>query len=147
MKTLKIISKISKASLGAFAVLVFFTFNSSLFGLKHLKRSTLSYDSSDEESEGPTRILFVFDASNSMNAYWSGERKIKLATKLLSQSLSALYGTPDLELGLRAYGHQTKHVEGQQDCDDTELVVPIKKALISLLSKSLVDLELKELRL
>ena len=128
MKTLKIISKISKASLGAFAVLVFFTFNSSFVWSQNTsKEALLSYDSSDEESEGPTRILFVFDASNSMNAYWSGERKIKLATKLLSQSLSALYGTPDLELGLRAYGHQTKHVEGQQDCDDTELVVPIKK--------------------
>ena len=90
------------------------------------QEALLSFDSSDEAIDGPTRILFVFDASNSMNAFWSGERKIKLATKLLSTSLAALYGTNDLELGLRVYGHQTKHVEGQQDCDDTELVVPIK---------------------
>ena len=95
-----------------------------------ISTATLTYESSqgsDDSDVGPTRILFVFDASNSMNAYWSGERKIVLATKLLSQSLETLYGTADLELGLRAYGHGTKHIEGQQDCDDTELIVPIKK--------------------
>ncbi len=105
------------------------------------KEALLSYDSSEEATDGPTRILFVFDASNSMNAFWSGERKITLATKLLSTSLAALYGTPDLELGLRAYGHQTKHVEGQQDCDDTELVVPIKHG-----SNLIIKQELSRLR-
>ena len=88
-------------------------------------QATLTFDSNSGSDEGPTRILFVFDASNSMNAFWSGERKIVLATKLLSQSLASLYGTENLELGLRAYGHGTKHVEGKQDCDDTELIVPI----------------------
>lgn len=72
-----------------------------------------------------TRILFVFDASNSMNGFWEGERKISAATDLLSQTLEELYGIDNLELGLRVYGHQTVHVPGQQDCDDTELVVPI----------------------
>ena len=105
------------------------------------KEALLSYDSSDEATDGPTRILFVFDASNSMNAFWSGERKIKLASKLLSTSLSSLYGTPDLELGLRVYGHQTRHVEGQQDCDDTELVVPIKNG-----SNLIIKQELSRLR-
>ena len=90
-------------------------------------QATLTFDSKSGSDEGPTRILFVFDASNSMNAFWSGERKISLATKLLSQSLASLYGTENLELGLRAYGHGTKHVEGNQDCDDTELIVPISK--------------------
>jgi Ca-activated chloride channel family protein len=90
-------------------------------------QATLSYDSDDKIDEGPTRILFVFDASNSMNAFWSGQRKMVLATRLLSTSLESLYGVPDLELGLRAYGHGVKHVEGHQDCDDTELIVPIKK--------------------
>jgi Ca-activated chloride channel family protein len=72
-----------------------------------------------------TRILFVFDASNSMNGYWERERKIVLATKLLSETLESLGESENLELGLRVYGHQTRHVKGQQDCDDTELVVPI----------------------
>lgn len=72
-----------------------------------------------------TRILFVFDASNSMNGYWERERKIEIATKLLSETLESLDGSDNLELGLRVYGHQTRHIPGQQDCDDTELVVDI----------------------
>ena len=35
--------------------------------------------------EANTHILFVFDASNSMNAYWEGKRKIEVATSLLSE--------------------------------------------------------------
>ena len=73
----------------------------------------------------PTRLLFVFDASNSMNAFWGGTRKIEAATRLLGESLNELYGIEGLELGLRVYGHQTTFVQGEQDCDDTELVVPI----------------------
>lgn len=73
----------------------------------------------------PTRLLFVFDASNSMNAFWGGTRKIEAATRLLGEALDELYGIDGLELGLRIYGHQTTFVQGEQDCDDTELVVPI----------------------
>ena len=72
-----------------------------------------------------TRILFVFDASNSMNGFWEKQRKIETATRLLSESLDNLRGKDNLELGLRVYGHQTRHVPGDQDCEDTELVVPI----------------------
>ena len=79
--------------------------------------------STDEEAL-PTRILFVFDASNSMNAFWGGDRKIQTATRLLSETLKSLHQSNELELGLRVYGHGTKHVPGKQDCDDTELVVP-----------------------
>lgn len=79
--------------------------------------------STDEEAL-PTRILFVFDASNSMNAFWGGDRKIQTATRLLSETLRGLHQSDELELGLRVYGHGTKHVPGKQDCDDTELVVP-----------------------
>lgn len=79
--------------------------------------------STDEEAL-PTRILFVFDASNSMNAFWGGDRKIQTATRLLSETLKGLHQSNELELGLRVYGHGTKHVPGNQDCDDTELVVP-----------------------
>jgi Ca-activated chloride channel homolog len=71
-----------------------------------------------------TNILFVFDASNSMNAFWEGERKIHVATELLSQALTELHGIDGLQLALRVYGHQTKFVKDKiQDCDDTELLV------------------------
>ena len=84
-----------------------------------------------------TRILFVFDASNSMNGYWEGKRKIDVATKLLGQSMEELYGIENLELGLRVYGHQTKHIPGQQDCADTELVTPIGEGTNLVIKKEL----------
>ncbi|NQX92132.1 MAG: VWA domain-containing protein [Flavobacteriales bacterium] len=84
-----------------------------------------------------TRILFVFDASNSMNAYWGQERKIHTATRLLGESLNELYGLENVQLGLRVYGHQTKHVPGEQDCDDTELVVPIAEGNNLIIKKEL----------
>ena len=51
-----------------------------------------------------TRLLFVFDASNSMNAAWESETKIAIADKLLATSLAELEGKPNLELALRVYG-------------------------------------------
>ena len=89
------------------------------------------------DAEANTHILFVFDASNSMNAYWEGKRKIEVATSLLSESLASLYGIPGLKLGLRVYGHQTKFVQGEQDCDDTQLVVPLAEGNNLLIQKAL----------
>ncbi len=74
-----------------------------------------------------TRILFVFDASNSMNARWQSEPKINAAVRLLSKTVDELKYMKNVEMGLRVYGHQTQHVPGQQDCDDTQLLVRIGK--------------------
>ncbi|MGB2135587.1 MAG: hypothetical protein ACPHYG_06305, partial [Flavobacteriales bacterium] len=41
-------------------------------------------DDASVDAEANTHILFVFDASNSMNAFWEGKRKIEVATSLLS---------------------------------------------------------------
>ncbi|MCC6541751.1 MAG: VWA domain-containing protein [Flavobacteriales bacterium] len=71
-----------------------------------------------------TRMLFVMDASNSMNAFWGNQPKITTARELLLNSLKELEGQPDLELALRLYGHQTPIAPGKQDCDDTRLEVP-----------------------
>lgn len=70
-----------------------------------------------------TRILFVFDASNSMNAYWQTQRKIDVAKKLLKQSVDELQDKDNLQVGLRVYGHQSAISAGEQDCDDTKLEV------------------------
>lgn len=72
-----------------------------------------------------TRILFVFDASNSMNARWQTQRKIDVARKLLKQSIDELQDKDNLQLGLRVYGHQSAISSGEQDCDDTRLEVPL----------------------
>ncbi|MBP6697708.1 MAG: hypothetical protein KA175_08830, partial [Flavobacteriales bacterium] len=77
-----------------------------------------------------TRMLFVFDASNSMNAFWGNQPKINTARELLLESLSELDGRTDLELALRLYGHQTPIEPGKQDCDDTRLEVPFSNTSI-----------------
>lgn len=69
------------------------------------------------------RILFIFDASNSMNAQWQNSSKIKVARELMLQTLDSLAYLDNVELALRLYGHQTKILPGQQDCSDTKLEV------------------------
>ncbi len=71
-----------------------------------------------------TRILFVMDASNSMNAFWANEPKIVSARRILLEALKPLESTPGVEVALRLYGHQTRIEPGKQDCDDTRLEVP-----------------------
>lgn len=93
------------------------------------------------EDLAATEILFVFDASNSMNAFWDGNRKIEVASRLLSESLEELYGIAGLQLGLRVYGHQTRFIEGEQDCDDTELVIPFSSGNNLLIRKALSRLQ------
>ncbi|HNK42580.1 MAG TPA: hypothetical protein PL002_15435, partial [Flavobacteriales bacterium] len=62
-----------------------------------------------------TRILFVMDASNSMNAFWGNEPKINAARRILLSSLATLEKAPNVELALRLYGHQTRIEPGKQD--------------------------------
>jgi len=75
-----------------------------------------------EEPQPITRILFVFDASQSMYGRWQSDMKINIAQKLLSNVLDSLQDVPNLELALRVYGHQKNYPP--QDCDDTRLEVP-----------------------
>lgn len=87
--------------------------------------SAFAVHAQDKAAPPPlTRMLFVMDASNSMNAYWGNQPKINTARELLLKSLQELEGQPDLELALRLYGHQTAIQPGKQDCDDTRLEVP-----------------------
>lgn len=76
-----------------------------------------------QDKEPLTRILFIFDASNSMYGTFEGGRKIKVAQQFLSETLDSLKGKENLELALRAYGH-TKDINRGQDCNDTHLEVP-----------------------
>jgi Ca-activated chloride channel family protein len=79
-------------------------------------------------SQEVTRILFILDASNSMNAKWTPEQtRIQAAKELLSQEIDGLEGTPNLEVALRVYGHQSPITATFQDCNDTKLEVPFGK--------------------
>ena len=82
---------------------------------------------SQESDKKITRILFIFDGSNSMNAQWQNQSKIAVAKKLMFETVDQLEQIPNVELALRMYGHQTKIRPGQQDCSDTKLEVPFAK--------------------
>lgn len=86
--------------------------------------------------EPKTRILFIYDASNSMNGKWQSANKNAIARKLLSQSLDSLANTENLELALRVYGHQKDYRKGQ-DCNDTKLEVPFGPGNVDKIKASL----------
>jgi Ca-activated chloride channel family protein len=71
-----------------------------------------------------TRILFILDASNSMNADWGEQTRIEAAKELLAQAVDSMDGTPNLEIALRVYGHQSPITPTFQDCNDTKLEIP-----------------------
>lgn len=71
-----------------------------------------------------TRILFILDASNSMNAQWDTQTRIQAAKEILAQCVDSLSGTPNLEIALRVYGHQSPLTATYQDCNDTKLEIP-----------------------
>jgi len=78
-----------------------------------------------EKPKPTTRILFVFDASQSMYGRWQSDTKFNIATRLFSSLLDSLRNLPDLELALRVYGHQKPFPP--QDCSDSKLEVPFAK--------------------
>ena len=67
----------------------------------------LSSDSYSQKKQEPVnRILFVFDASQSMLGRWQSGRKIDIAKQLLTNITDSLKDVRNLELALRVYGHQ-----------------------------------------
>ena len=83
--------------------------------------STTSFSQGEEST---TRILFIFDASQSMFGHFSGSPKIDIAQKMLCSAVDSLKDVPNLELALRVYGNRSQIRAGFQDCEDTHLEVP-----------------------
>ena len=82
----------------------------------------LSSNSYSQKKQDPiNRILFVFDASQSMLGRWQSGRKIDIAKQLLTNITDSLKDVRNLELALRVYGHQRSFPP--QDCDDTRLEI------------------------
>jgi len=69
-----------------------------------------------------TRILFIFDGSQSMMGSWEGSRKIHIARDYLIRLVDSLKQQDHLQMALRVYGHQ--HEVPPQNCNDTRLEVP-----------------------
>lgn len=86
-----------------------------------------SFGFGQQKNEEPvvTRILFLLDGSGSMDADWEGNSRMDIAKSLLSDLVDSLGTVPNVELGLRAYGHQSPRA--RRDCQDTKLEVPFAK--------------------
>ena len=63
-----------------------------------------------------------------MNDKWTTDQtRIQAAKELLANAIDSLVGTPNLEVALRVYGHQSPITLTSQDCADTKLEVPFSK--------------------
>ena len=77
------------------------------------------------KSENSTRILIIFDASNSMYGHWQSDTKINIAKRLLNNILDSISTIENLQLALRVFGDLKDFPP--QDCNDTRLVVPFSE--------------------
>ena len=82
-----------------------------------------------------SRILFIFDASNSMAGQWDGARKIDIAREILLDMVDSLEQMSNVEMALRIYGHQSP--VPPQDCNDTKLEVPFSPSNASRIRQKL----------
>jgi Ca-activated chloride channel homolog len=69
-----------------------------------------------------TRILFIFDASQSMLGRWQSDTKFNIAKRIISEMLDSIANLKNTEFALRVYGHQYQYPP--QVCSDTKLEVP-----------------------
>lgn len=69
-----------------------------------------------------TRILFIFDASQSMLGRWQSDTKFNIAKHIVSEMLDSIANLKNTEFALRVYGHQYQFPP--QVCTDTRLEVP-----------------------
>ncbi len=126
---MKRINKFSNFTIRNFFSLSFIPY--SLFIIFFIVNCHLSINKSfsqtiPEKKPPLTRILFIYDASNSMNATWQSGSRHEIAKRLFMEALDSLQNAENLELALRVYGHQKNYKQGQ-DCYDTKLEVPFGK--------------------
>ena len=91
----------------------------------------------------PIRVLFILDASNSMNSSWGTQTRIQAAREVLNQELEVLRNVPNVEVALRIYGHQTPFNNLEQDCNDTKLEVPFGKNNLEQIKLKIKSVEAK----
>jgi len=94
------------------------------------------------EIEPPlTRILFVFDGSQSMYGRWNSGMKIKIAQRLLSEVIDSLADRTDIQMAFRAYGHQSPIISREnRDCEDSKLEVPFGTGNAEFIKKKLYEI-------
>ncbi len=84
-----------------------------------------------------TRVLFVFDASNSMRAKHKATTRMQGAKELFYKFIDSLNSQKNMEFALRMYGHTVKYPPG--DCKDSKLVVPFSKGNVALIKSKVSE--------
>ena len=79
------------------------------------------------------RILFIFDASNSMKGMINGKTKMDHAKQMFVRFVDSLSKKKNYEFALRMYGHTVSYPPG--DCNDSKLVVPFQKNNVTLIKQ------------
>lgn len=85
------------------------------------------------KQEQITRVLYVFDASNSMVSKHGSLSRIEGAKKLFYKFIDSLDHYKTMQFALRIYGQTVKYPPG--DCNDSKLVVPFGKNNIALIKQ------------
>ena len=84
-----------------------------------------------------TRILFVFDASNSMKAMYQNQTRMEGAKNLFYKFIDSLSKDKTLQFALRMYGHTVQYPPG--DCKDSKLVVPFGANNLALIKQKVKE--------
>lgn len=85
----------------------------------------------------PTRILFIFDASKSMNAKHQATTRMDGAKTLFYKFIDSLSKDKSYQFALRMYGHTIKYPPG--DCKDSKLIVPFGLDNTSLIKQKVME--------
>jgi len=88
-----------------------------------------------------TRILFVLDASLSMQSHWKGGTKWEVACHALNEIADSIGQIPHIEMGLRVLGHMFPQPD--MNCHDSRLEVPIDSNNVARIKKKLDEIHPK----
>ena len=94
---------------------------------------------SNDAPKQNTRILFLFDASQSMYGSWESDIKYEVARQLMNHLTDSIDRLNNVQMALRVYGHTKKFPP--QDCDDTKLEVPFSHRNGSDIQRRLAELK------
>jgi Ca-activated chloride channel homolog len=88
-----------------------------------LKIKAQAADTCRGRAEDRFRVLFILDASSSMERKWGKETLWDVAKKTIEEFAYYLQKNYNVEMGLRVYGHQSAYSEN--NCEDSKLEVAI----------------------
>ncbi len=74
-----------------------------------------------KSTQKPSRVLFIIDASGSMNGKWKETTKMDMAKKILTHLADSL-SRENIPFAVRVFGHQKD--KSLVDCKDTKLELP-----------------------